>query len=53
MIYLKACPKCQGDIELVSYPDNKFLQCLQCGYSIDSKSAARKLAEKKQLAHSK
>ena len=53
MIYLKACPKCQGDIELISYPDNKFLQCLQCGFSIDSKEAAKKLAETKQFAHSK
>ena len=53
MIYLKACPKCHGDIELISYSDIKFLQCLQCGLSIDSKDAAKKLAEEKHLAHSK
>ena len=48
MLYLKACPKCQGDIELVVYPsddgeDNrKSLSCLQCSFTVDSQESARR-----------
>ena len=31
-IYFKACPKCNGDVELVTLTDYKYLQCLMCGY---------------------
>lgn len=39
MLYLKACPECHGDIELVTYPDDKHsktLQCLQCSFSVET-----------------
>ena len=42
MLYLKACPKCHGDIELVVFSDSKTLQCLQCGFTVDSKESARR-----------
>ena len=42
MLYLKACPKCHGDVELVVYPDSKTLQCLQCAFTVDSKESARR-----------
>ncbi len=33
-MWLKACPRCQGDL----YPDadlsGAYLQCLQCGYTV-------------------
>jgi ribosomal protein L37AE/L43A len=32
MIYFKACPKCNGDVEFVTLTDYKYLQCLMCGY---------------------
>ncbi|MCH7969870.1 MAG: hypothetical protein J4O01_09130 [Chloroflexi bacterium] len=49
MLYLKACPKCHGDIELVVYSDSKTLQCLQCAFTVDSKvSARRAMSEKAQ-----
>ncbi|MCI0872967.1 MAG: hypothetical protein J4N79_01710 [Chloroflexi bacterium] len=49
VLYLKACPKCHGDIELVVYSDSKTLQCLQCAFTVDSKvSARRAMSEKAQ-----
>jgi hypothetical protein len=42
VLYLKACPKCQGDIELVVFPDSKTLSCLQCSFTVDSQEAARR-----------
>ena len=44
MIYLKACPKCHGDVELVLDPDGNTLQCLQCSFTVDSPEAARRAA---------
>lgn len=44
MIYLKACPKCHGDVELVIDPDGNTLQCLQCSFTVDSPEAARRAA---------
>ena len=35
MIYLKACEKCRGDVELVYDLYGKSLVCLQCSYTID------------------
>ncbi len=47
VIYLKACPKCSGDVELVNTPDGRALQCLQCSFKVDSpESARRAVAEK-------
>ena len=31
MFYLKACPKCQGDLTLEKDAYGAFLKCLQCG----------------------
>ena len=42
MLYLKACPKCHGDIELVVFSDSKTLQCLQCAFTVDSEVSARR-----------
>ncbi len=47
MLYIKACPRCQGDVELGSDMYGKYLACLQCGYMVDSREdalAALKLA---------
>ena len=47
MIYLKACPKCSGDVELANGPDGRVLQCLQClqcAFTVDSPETARRVA---------
>jgi len=49
VLYLKACPKCQGDVELVIFPDSKTLQCLQCSFTVDSKESARRAMQEKPL----
>tara|TARA_B100001013_G_C24472987_1_gene388185 strand:- start:292 stop:525 length:234 start_codon:yes stop_codon:yes gene_type:complete len=36
MLYLKACPRCQGDVKYESDVYGKFLECLQCGFLISS-----------------
>jgi len=36
MLYLKACPRCQGDVQLVNDVDGPFLGCLQCGFRVTS-----------------
>ncbi len=40
MLYLKACIRCQGDVEFGSDMHGAFLACLQCGHMIDSKEEA-------------
>lgn len=40
MLYIKACPRCHGDVEFGSDMFGKYLACLQCGYFIDSKEEA-------------
>ena len=35
MIFLKACPKCSGDILLDEDTFGRYLKCLQCGFSKD------------------
>lgn len=53
MIYLKACPKCRGDVELAIGQDGSVLQCLQCSFTVDSPEAARRATaeiEKKTVA---
>ena len=42
VIYLKACPKCHGDVKLETNHDGKYLECIQCSYTIDSREAARR-----------
>ncbi len=31
MVFLKACPKCRGDLAMASDIYGDFLECLQCG----------------------
>lgn len=33
MLVLKGCPRCHGDLMLVTYMDDRSTNCLQCGYS--------------------
>lgn len=47
MIYMKACPKCSGDVELATTPDGRILQCLQCSFTVDSPEAARRAVAEK------
>ena len=42
MIYLKACPKCGGDVEMATDHNGKLLQCLQCAFTVDSPETARR-----------
>ena len=37
MLYLKACPRCRGDVKYERDTYGLFLECLQCGYEIHSK----------------
>ena len=34
-IYLKQCPRCNGDIHAGNDQYGKYIHCLQCGYSAD------------------
>lgn len=36
MVFLKACPRCKGDIYLDQDAYGSFLKCLQCGYHKDA-----------------
>ncbi len=36
MLYLKACPRCRGDVQFVNDIDGPFLGCLQCGFRVTS-----------------
>ena len=47
MIYLKACPKCKGDVELIFDLFGKSLECLQCSFTVDSALAAQRAMEDK------
>jgi biotin synthase-related radical SAM superfamily protein len=33
MLVLKGCPRCKGDLLLVTYMDGRSANCLQCGFS--------------------
>ena len=35
MMYLKECPKCQGDLYLGEDIHGQYLSCIQCGYLRD------------------
>ena len=36
MLYLKACPRCRGDIKFVNDIYGPVLKCLQCGFTVTS-----------------
>lgn len=42
MIYIKACPKCKGDVEFTVDSFGKKLECLQCSFTVDSKASAKR-----------
>jgi hypothetical protein len=42
MVWLKACPRCKGDLFLDEDNYGKFQSCLQCGYMRDLSHASRK-----------
>ena len=42
MIYIKACPKCKGDVEYTVDSFGAKLECLQCSYTVDSKVSAKR-----------
>ncbi|MFP6678993.1 MAG: hypothetical protein VB824_02400 [Dehalococcoidia bacterium] len=37
-LYLKACPRCEGDIALDDDQYGRYMECLQCGYTIRPKA---------------
>jgi len=41
ILYLKACPRCKGDVKYESDVYGKFLECLQCGFLISSRKNER------------
>ena len=47
MIYLKACEKCGGDVELAQDIYGAYLTCIQCSFTIDSAGAAKRAVEPK------
>lgn len=47
MLYLKACPKCSGDVKLGVDIYGKFLECIQCAFTIDSPEAIRRVEQSK------
>jgi hypothetical protein len=45
MVWLKACPRCQGDLFLEQDHYGKFKTCLQCGYARDLAESVSPTAE--------
>ena len=46
MMWLKGCPRCQGDLfeEVAVIPElygSRFVNCLQCGYTLTGEEEAR------------
>ncbi len=35
LVYLKACPRCNGDLHISEDMYGKYRGCLQCGYVLD------------------
>lgn len=42
MIYLKACPRCRGDVRYEEGMDGPQLKCFQCGFTLNTKSEVQK-----------
>lgn len=38
MLYFRACPKCHGDVVFQRDLYGNYLECLQCGLTIDSRT---------------
>ncbi|MCH7594089.1 MAG: hypothetical protein IIB27_06235 [Chloroflexi bacterium] len=41
-LYLKACPRCSGDIQLNTDQFGRYMECLQCGFLIRSKAEEKR-----------
>ena len=44
MLYLKACPRCQGDLHTNRDIYGSYRECLQCGYMVDEEKTNSLLA---------
>jgi hypothetical protein len=57
MLWLKACPRCHGDLALAEDMYGRFVSCLQCGYILPGEEAfkllKRPLRERVPLAPTK
>ena len=47
MLYLKACPRCRGDVKYERDVYGPYLECLQCGFLLSSKSEGITAASEK------
>jgi DNA-directed RNA polymerase subunit RPC12/RpoP len=43
-LYLKACPRCHGDIALDNDQYGRYMECLQCGFLIRSRAEEKSSA---------
>ena len=50
MVWLKACPKCKGDLFLDEDHYGKFKSCVQCGYIRDLVETSQANAQPPRLA---
>jgi uncharacterized Zn finger protein (UPF0148 family) len=50
MVWLKACPKCKGDLFLDEDHYGKFKSCAQCGYIRDLVEASQEIVQAPRLA---
>ena len=54
MMFLKACPKCRGDLLLRGDVYGSYVTCLQCGFLKDVENGQKHVAaEKKFVGESK
>ncbi len=47
MLYLKACPRCRGDVKYERDIYGRYLECLQCGFLLSSRSEEVKASSEK------
>ncbi len=47
MLYLKACPRCRGDVKYERDVYGRYLECLQCGFLLSSKSEGNTASSEK------
>lgn len=50
MVWLKACPKCKGDLFLDEDHYGKFKTCIQCGYIPDLADTSHGIVQPPRLA---
>jgi Zn-finger nucleic acid-binding protein len=53
MMWLKACPRCRGDLFLESDEYGRFVNCIQCGGVLDKAQEDRLFQVTAQLARRK